>query len=177
MESWVTPAFVAAIISLLITAVGWQVNYWNALGIEKEKRREKVRDFQIALRAEIRSELNHLNKENLAADLEAIENRYSASKTYSVFVPNLAKHAIFESLVSDIHVLPEGVIDPLILYSRQRQILDNFATDMRSERFSKITQDRQLAMYRDYVAVMAYLKLLASDAVAAIDAALQEGNA
>lgn len=176
MQAWVTPAFVAAIISLLITAVGWQVSYRNALGIEKERRREKVRDFQIALRAEIRSELHHLQEVNFDANLKIIQERYAASKTYSVFVPNLGRHAVFESLVKDIPVLPETVIDPLILYTRQRQILDNFATDMRSERFSKIAQDRQLEMYHDYINATEYLRLLATKAVAAIDAAMANGE-
>jgi hypothetical protein len=176
MQSWVGPAIVAAVISALITAIGWFVTYRTSLGIEKERRREKIRDFQIALRAEIRSELHNLNDENLGAELDAIEKQYSASGSYSVFVPGLVRHDVFNNLIKELHILPERVIDPLILYSRQRQALDGFAQDMRSERFTKVSQARQLEMYRDYVAVTRYLRTLATEAVAAIDAALAEGN-
>ncbi len=173
-QSFIGPAIVAAVISALVTAAGWFVTYKTSLGIEKEKRREKVRDFQVALRAEIRSELHNLNDENLTFELEKIEQNYSKSKDYSVFVPSLARHIVFESLVKDIHVLPESVIDPLILYTRQRQLLDQFAADMRSDRFLKINQNRQVEMYQDYVGVTRYLKSLANDAVTAIDLSLAE---
>jgi hypothetical protein len=174
MNSWIGPALIAAVISSLVTAVGWLVNYRTSLGLEKERRLEKVRDFQIALRAEIRSELHHLKEENLASDLKSIEERYAKSKTYSVFAPRLARHLVYESFVGQIHVLPERVIDPLILYARQRQLLDQFAADMRSDRFLKITQERQLEMYRDYVAVTRYFVTLANEALTAINASLDE---
>ena len=93
------PSIIAAVISSLVTAVGWLVNYRTSLGLEKERRLEKVRDFQIALRAEIRSELHQLNTENLTDELKVIEGRYAKSKTYSVFVPSLARHVVFESLI------------------------------------------------------------------------------
>ena len=177
MNSWIGPALIAAVISSLVTAVGWLVNYRTSLGLEKERRLEKVRDFQIALRAEIRSELHHLNEENLANDLKIIEERYAKSKTYSVFAPRLARHLVYESLVSQIHVLPESVIDPLILYTRQRELLDQFAADMRSDRFHQINQARQLEMYRDYVAVALYLRSLANDVLKALNYSLgQKGN-
>ena len=172
MNTWIGPAIVAAVISSLVTAIGWLVNYRTSLGLEKERRLEKVRDFQIALRAEIRSELHHLIEENLIADLKDIESRYQQSKTYSVFVPSLARHVVFDSLVGDIHLLPEAVIDPVILYARQRQMIDQFSSDLRSERFSKLSQERQLEMYRDHVAFMIHLKNLAIDAQAAIDLSL-----
>jgi hypothetical protein len=149
MQAWISPAIIAVVVSALVTAAGWFVTYRNSLSLEKERRREKIRDFQIALRAEIRSELHHLNEENLDRDLQAIENAYGASTTYSVYVPGLARHAVFDNLVKDIHILPESVIDPLILYSRQRQILDQFSAEMRTEKFSKLAQPRQLEMYRD----------------------------
>ena len=174
MNTWIGPAIVAAVISSLVTAVGWLVNYRTSLGLEKERRQEKVRDFQIALRAEIRSELHQLNTESLTDELKVIEGRYAKSKTYSVFVPSLARHVVFESLIREIHLLPESVIDPVILYSRQRQMIDQFASDLRSERFLKLSQARQLEMYRDYVSFMIHLKKLATEATGAIDRSLKK---
>ena len=172
MNSWLGPAIIAAIISSIVTAFGWLVNYRTSLGIEKERRKEKVRDFQIALRAEIRSELHHLNEENLLADLKVIEGRYAKSKTYSVFVLGIAPHLVFKSLIGEIHLLPETVIDPLIIYMRQRQLIEQTAEEMRSERFLKATQQHQLEMYRDFIRLHVHLKSLAEDALKAIDEAL-----
>jgi hypothetical protein len=174
MNTWIGPAIVAAVISSLVTAVGWLVNYRTSLGLEKERRLEKVRDFQIALRAEIRSELHQLDTENLIDELKVIEGRYAKSKTYAVFVPSLARHVVFESLIREIHLLPESVIDPVILYSRQRQMIDQFASDLRSERYLKLSQIRQLEMYRDYVSFMIHLKKLATDASGTIEQSLQK---
>jgi hypothetical protein len=178
MNTWIGPAIVAAVISSLVTAVGWLVNYRTSLGLEKERRLEKVRDFQIALRAEIRSELHHLNEANLAAYLKTVEEKYAQSKTYSAFTPRLARHAVYESLIGLIYVLPESVIDPIILYARQRELLDQFAADMRTERFERLGQERQLDMCRDYIEASRYLRQLAGDALASIDASLaQKGGA
>ena len=174
MNTWLGPALIAAVISSLVTAVGWLVNYRTSLGLEKERRLEKVRDFQIALRAEIRSELHHLNEENLSAYLKAVEDKYAQSKAYSAFTPRLARHAVYESLIGQIHILPESVIDPIILYARQRELLDQFAADMRSERFERLGQDRQLEMCRDYIAASRYLRQLAQDALSSVDASLDQ---
>lgn len=57
MGSWIGPAIVAALISGLVSLIGLYLGGWIAIRHEKRRRREKVRDFQIALRAEIRSEL------------------------------------------------------------------------------------------------------------------------
>jgi hypothetical protein len=175
MNTWIGPALIAAVISSLVTAVGWLVNYRTSLGLEKERRLEKVRDFQIALKAEIRSELHHFNEENLLLNLKKNEEQYAKSKSYSVYLPSMVRHHVFENVLSEIHLLPEGVIDPLILYSRQRQVIDQFITDMRSERFLKLSQARQLGMYRDYIALMLDLRQLAGEALAAIEAALKKG--
>jgi hypothetical protein len=176
IASWISPALIAIIVSALVTTAGWFVTHRNSLNFEKERRLEKIRDFQIALRAEIRSELHHLNEENLDKAFKSVEAQYRASKTYSVYVPGLARHAVFDNLVRDIHILPESVIDPLILYSRQRQMLDQFSAEMRTDKFSKLSQSRQLAMYQDYVAVTKYLRVLAVDTISAIDAALANGK-
>ena len=172
MNRWLGPAIIATIISSIVTAFGWLVNYRTSLGIEKERRKEKVRDFQIALRAEIRSELHHLNEENLLADLKVIEERYAKSKAYSVFVTGFPRHLVFENLVKEIQILPEAVIDPLIIYVRQRQLVEQLAADMRTDRFLKTPQTNQLELYRDYIGVLIYLKNLAKDAVKAIDEVL-----
>jgi hypothetical protein len=176
MNTWLGPALIAAVISSLVTAVGWLVNYRTSLGLEKERRLEKVRDFQIALRAEIRSELHHLREVDFAANFAKIEARYGESKDYSVLVTSLVQHVVFDTLVKEIYLLPEAVIDPLILYARQRQIVDQFASDMRLDTFRNAPKAQQLEMYRKYLDLMSHMLRLAQAAVAALDFALGKKN-
>jgi hypothetical protein len=174
MNTWIGPALIAAVISSLVTAIGWLVNYRTSLGLEKERRVEKVRDFQIALRAEIRSEMHHLDVTRLEEGLAAVESRYRKSKTYSVFVLGIARHVVFENLVKELHVLPEQVIDPVVLYYRQRQLIEQAGLDLRSERFGKCPQAQQLEMYRDYIGLMIYLHTLAQEANRALNGELND---
>jgi hypothetical protein len=172
MNTWVGPALIAAVISSLVTAVGWLVNYRTSLGLEKERRLEKVRDFQIALRAEIRSELHHLREVDFAANFAKIEARYRESKKYSVLVTSLVQHVVFDTLVKEIYLLPEAVIDPVILYSRQRQIVDQFASDMRIDSYKLTSQSNQLEMYRTYLDLMTHMRRLAEQALVALETSL-----
>jgi hypothetical protein len=172
MNTWIGPALIAAVISSLVTAIGWLVNYRTSLGLEKERRLEKVRDFQIALRAEVRSELPHLREVDFAANFAKIETRYSERKDYSVLVTSMVPHVVFDTLVKEIYLLPEPVIDPVILYARQRQIVDQFASDMRLDSFRHTSQAHQLEMYKNYLDLMTHMRRLAQEALAALETGL-----
>ena len=76
MGGWVGPAIIAAVISSLVSAAGWYVSYWTTIQTDHRRRREKVRDFQIALRAEIRSELHDLRTDDVDQQFALIEGRY-----------------------------------------------------------------------------------------------------
>jgi hypothetical protein len=151
VEAWVGPAIVAAFISGLVSLIVVQLNFRQERRADRLRREEKIRDFQIALRAEVRSELRNLERfdfESLLADVEA---RYAKDENFSVTIPRLAKHVVFDAIVGEIHILPEAVIDPIVLYIRQRQVVESMAEDMRDPLFRTLTTDRQLAMYRDYL--------------------------
>jgi hypothetical protein len=151
MDAWVGPAIVAAIISGLVSLLVVQLNFRTERKSERLRRQEKIRDFQIALRAEIRGELRNLATYDIAALLADVRARYEAEPGYSVSVPRLAKHLVFEALVAEIHVLPEQIIDPVVLYARQRQVIESLVEDMRSPQFGTLSRERQLAMYEDYL--------------------------
>jgi hypothetical protein len=151
LEAWVGPAIVAAFISGLVSLVLVQLNFRQGRQVEQARRDEKVRDFQIAIRAEIRSELRNLVQHDLAAQLGHVKARYERDPTYSVSVPRPVRQSVFEALVREIHVLPETVIDPVVLYARQRNAIDSIVEDMRAPGFSALSREQQLAMYEDYL--------------------------
>lgn len=169
MEAWVGPAIVAAFISGLVSLIVVQLNFRQLRKADQIRREEKIRDFQIALRAEIRSELKNLEGHNYEELLKEVEKRYSKDESYSVTVPRVARHVVFDALVNEIHILPEAVIDPVVLYARQRQAVESLAEDMRDPSFKLLSRDRQLAIYGDYLAMWKAWRDFASEAEAALD--------
>ena len=79
---------------------------------------------------------------------------------------------MMSALEGEIHILPEPVIDAVIIYWRQRNTIEKFVEDMREERFSKLEPARQLAMYKDYIAMQKYLTETARLSVEALDKSL-----
>lgn len=151
VEAWVGPAIVAAIISGLISLAVVQLNFRQGRKLEQARRDEKVRDFQIAIRAEIRSELRNLVQHDVAEQLVLVKSRYERDPDYSVSVPRPVRQSVFEALVNEIHVLPEAVIDPVVLYARQRNAIDSIVEDMRAPSFVALSREQQIAMYEDYL--------------------------
>ena len=172
MANWVGPAIIAALISVVISLMGLYLGGWIAIRHERRRRHEKVRDVQIALRADIRSELHNLLSIDFDRHLDEIQTRYAAIKDYSVFPSYPARHVIFETLKEEIHILPEEVIDDVILYSRQRHAIEKFVEDMRDNRYAKLSADRQLEMYRDLMNMQKFLTETARNCVETLDTSL-----
>jgi hypothetical protein len=170
VEAWVGPAIVAAFISGLISLIVVQLNFRQERKADRLRREEKIRDFQIALQAEIRSELANLQRFELGTLLADVESRYAKDKGYSVIVPRIAKHVVFDAVAKEIHILPEAVIGPVVFYARQRQVVEQLAEDMRHVSFRALAPERQLAMYRDYLGMWDVWRDLASKAEKALEA-------
>jgi hypothetical protein len=172
MEVWIGPAIVAALISGVISLAGLYLGGWIAIRHDKRRRQEKERDFQVALRAEIRSELHNLMSIDFDQHFEEIAARYASNPEYSVYPSYPARQPIFTALESEIHILPEPVIDAVILYWRQRHAIERIVEDMRDARFAKLDPQRQLAMYQDYLGMQKYLAETAIRSAKALDRSL-----
>ena len=164
MDLWLGPAIISGLVSLVVV----QLNFRAAIRAERLRRTEEITDFQIALRAEIRSELRNLERFDFALLLHEVEANYDHQPSYSVVVPRVTKHPVFEAIVSEIHILPESVIDPVVLYARQRQAVESLAEDIRDANFKSLSKDRQLAIYRDYLNMWETWRDFARDAEAAL---------
>jgi hypothetical protein len=99
-----------------VTAAGWYVAHQQEARREAAKRRERIRDVQTAIRAEIRANPFH------GLDLEAhgalIIAKMSSDPTFVPFVPRQVPTFVIDALIGEIHILPTEVIDPVILYYR-----------------------------------------------------------
>lgn len=177
MELWVGPAIIAALVSALVSAAGWFVSSWQVQRLDERRRAEKVHDFQVALRAEIASDLLNMLVADRSMFLEEISARYRSDLNYSVVVAHLARNVVFDALVGQIHVLPGEVIAPVIHYARLRQTIERFIEDLRSKHFRTLDSERQLTMYVDYLEMTGRLEALAQEAVASIDQSLNSPDA
>jgi hypothetical protein len=172
VDPWVGPAIIAAIVSGMVSAAGWFVTSWQQLRLERQRRTEKVHDFQVALRAEIETDLITMEVVDRTVFFEEIRSRYTDDPNFSVVVPHLSANVVFDVVVKEIHILPGEVISQVVMYARLRQIVGRFIDDMRSDSFKALPASRQLAMYRDYLDTLDRLEALAQQAVAALDRSL-----
>jgi|GEM_PF-1211206 len=172
MQAWIGPAIVAALVSGIVSMLGWVVTFRATLRLEPMRRAEKVHDMQVAVRAEIQSDLINLKVVDRARFLAEIKDRYEREAGYSVVVPHMARNVVFDALIAEIHVLPGQVIAPVIHYGRLRQTIERFVDDLRAPGFAQLAAARQLMMYSDYLNMLGRLEALAEDALRALDQSL-----
>jgi len=127
-----------------------------------------VHDFQIALYAEVSSDILALSLSDRNRYLANARRHYREQAGYSVVVARLAQNAVFKAMIGEVQILPSEVILPLIDYERQREIVEQFIEDLRDESFRSLTAERQLLMYSDYLDMLGLLEDLAREAVTAL---------
>jgi hypothetical protein len=173
MPAWVS-SIVVGILSLLGVALGWFVTHRQTRRLDAARRSERIIDVQTALRAEIRSHRRWLEP----FDQEQETGRTVAkiiggeATNFTPFVPREVENFVFDAVVSDIHILPGDVIDPVVLYYRQMHALARMAEDLRSERFDGLDAARKADMYQDYVAMAVYALDLADETIELLNKSL-----
>ena len=172
MESWLGPALIAALVSGLVSISGWFATYYIGLRRDQMLRDEKIRDFQVALRAEVLSDLLTMTVADRRIFLKQAAERYAGDPDFSVIVPHMARNAVFEALIGELHVLPSAVIEQVTHYERMRDPIERFIDDLRGGDFRHLPHDRQLLMYSDYLEMVGRLEALAQDALAALELSL-----
>jgi hypothetical protein len=99
--------------------------------------------------------------------LALIENdRGDAS--YVPFVPREPGSLLWSSIAHEVHILPNEVIDSVVLFFSQLETVRCFVEDLRSEQFAQLEPTRKAAMLHDYVGMAEYLGLLADEAERAL---------
>ncbi|SEP66141.1 hypothetical protein SAMN05428969_0354 [Devosia sp. YR412] len=170
MDLWIGPAIVAALVSALVSAAGWFVTSWQAQALEQHRRDEKVHDYQVALRAEIASDLLSLQVGSRDEMLGSFQAVLELEPSHRPILPRLARNMVFEQVVREIHLLPSRVISAVIGYQSLRQSIDLFIEDIRAAQ--NVNSERLLLMVSDYVDMLDRLEILASNAVAALEFSL-----
>ena len=144
------------------------VKIWQEIRIRKER----IIDFQTALRAEIRSEFARYGKIDWDDHLKYIVSNIKKDNNYTPFVPRGPQTLIFEAIVHEIHILPEIVIEAVVLYYKQLSTISQFIDDLRSDSFARLNAERKIAMYTDYIRMMKLSVEFAQEAHRALEISL-----
>jgi hypothetical protein len=169
MSAWIGPAIVAALIGCLTTMLGWTVSYRQLRNLESVKRREKIVDYQTALRAEIRSYRARLSQVDLQALRHGVVERMREDVSYTPFIPLEAPHHIFPEIARDIHILPTEVIDPVVVFYSQTSAIAQLTADLRSNAYGKLATERKIKLYEDYVGLLVHAVTLSEQALGRLD--------
>lgn len=173
--SWIGPAIIAAVISAAVTGFGWVISERQSVRRDAARRRERIADLQTALLAEIRADRNRIGDvRRSAADVYIL---LDDRPDFVPFVPRRAPTVVFDALLRDIHVLPNAVIDPVVIYHRQLATISLFIDDLRSDRFALLEPTRKRAIYRDYVELLLYADVLGQRAAIALATSLNMTDA
>ena len=157
-HSLIGPAVTAAVISALVTIVGYRFAYQITRRLDSDHRREKTIDFLAAVLAEIRSNLDRYRGLDLAEHLaqmlvkiEPTDLTAGISSNYTPFVPKDASTLVFDEIVREIYVLPTSSIDAVVRYYKGEHYILNLIGDMRDPEFKGRAQSAKAAMYTDYI--------------------------
>jgi hypothetical protein len=167
MEAWIGSAVVAVIISSLVTVAGWYATHRSERMLETGRRQERIQDIQTALLADIRSTGHRFGLIDLDEHLKqvvALIEHGDEGDRYTPFVPREPGSLLWSSIAQEVHILPNDVIEPVVLFFSQLETIRYFVEDLRSDQFATLESGRKVAMFQDYVRMMKYLVQLAEEA-------------
>lgn len=168
----IDPRLIAALIGAGVASVGWVFKAWLDKAQDHNRRQERVRDVQTALTAEILPYLEVLELFDLTDHLGQVIDKMRAQVGYFPLVPTERNDTVFRAVLSEIHVLPEPVIKPVVRYYSQLFAIEALIEDLRGQGVRDLNDDAREAMYTDYISMKLQALELGKNAVAAIDAQL-----
>ena len=152
MEGWLGSALIATLVSSLVTAFGWYVTHRNSRRLEELRRDEKVIDFQTALIAEINTNIARFSGTKLEVHAREMRKLILAGRRdYTPFVLRYSGTIVFDEVLKEIHILPNGVIQDVIAYYKQEHALQLLADDLRSENFAKLDKQRKADLFVEFI--------------------------
>lgn len=153
MSGLVDPRVQAALVGAGIVAIGWIFNGWQNRMRDRRRRLERVQDVQTALLAEITHYVQTLKLFDLNATWSRIVTAMEEDDSYVPVVASERNDTLFKAVISEIHVLPEPVIAPVMAYYNQVFAVEAMIEDLRSDLFHNMDQVQRIAMYTDYIAL------------------------
>ncbi|SDD81530.1 hypothetical protein SAMN05421538_102496 [Paracoccus isoporae] len=153
LDQFLAPQAQSAMIAGLFLAAGWWVVALQNRRRDNKHRAERIRDVQRAIFAEIRAYIAVLERDRIAEYGEEIARRIESETGYFPVIPTEHNDAIFRAIVGELHILPRGTVDPVVLYYSQLNAIGAMIADLRGLDLDRIGPERAGAMYRDYISM------------------------
>jgi hypothetical protein len=180
VAAWAGPGVPAAVITaagaVLVAVASWFGASRSARTLETSKRRERVKDTQMALIAEIRGNLRQFNDmdfDEIQKSVFAAIANGTARRPYTPFVPKFAHTFVFETILPDISVLPSDVIEGVVKYYKAEYKLSLFADDLRGEVYAELPPERKQLAYADYLVFIKFAQKTGRAALKELEISVQ----
>lgn len=149
LDQYISPHAQQGIIAGVFIAFGWMVAARQNRRRDAQLRDERSKDIQRALLAEIRAHVATLEQQRMdAAALRAVLDQMRM-RGHAPLIPAQANDRIYVTILTEVHLLPEYIIDPVVTYYRRIAVMNAFA-----DAIQKLTDqdgDRMVAMFADYL--------------------------
>ena len=169
-----------AVVGILGVVFGILLSNAATVVLDLRRRRERIKDVQTSLRAEMRSHWHRLDPQDLRdrAGVIVMRMQEAAEKgeAFTPLIPREDQASIFDAMVRELHILPNDVIDPVVLYYTHLKSISHFVDDLRSDRFATLEASRKVEMYQDYILMKEQAHGLATEAIRAVYVALASGR-
>lgn len=163
-------------VAAALVVLGWFVTFALTEWREVRTRDQKSRDIQAAFKAELVDYSAALDDGDFDAVIEDLKRRAEA-EAGTIFFPLVSDPVIFNSLTSEVALLPEGLIDDVIQFYSLLSDVQLFAKELRGQPFSTISREGKVSAYIDYLGMRAGAALIALEASVAISKSLFQQNA
>lgn len=149
LDQYISPHAQQGVIAGVFIAIGWVVAARQNRKRDLALRDERSRDIQRALLAEMRAHVATLEEQRM--DEAALRSVLTEMREHghAPLIPAQANDRIYVTILTEVHLLPQYIIDPVVTYYRRIAVMNAFA-----DAIQKLTPgdgDRMVAMFADYL--------------------------
>jgi len=174
LDDYLSPQGQQAFIAGLFIAAGWWVVAFQNRRRDAKLRAERVEDVQRALLAEVRAHVVALEREVQGGRFDTLLSQIEEGNAGLVIVHS-GNDRIFRAVLPDIHLLPGGVIDPVVIYYRLIAIMDSMAESIR--RMARNRPESTADMMLAYILLNQEAREAGLDVLEVLTASLRGGEA
>ena len=171
------PFVLEALVAAGFAVLGWFGKTWVDRQRAAKSRAEEIAGLHAALRAEVAVSLSQLGDDRaLIAHRDRVVAMMRENQDFVPFVPSELDAMFLDAFRTSFGKLPRATFDPVAVFYAQARSLAVFAEDLRSDAIQRLSQDRRLTMYEDYIEMKRTLRTVGSAALDVLDAYERGGD-
>ncbi|MDQ7262823.1 hypothetical protein NM680_13580 [Paracoccus sp. PS-1] len=173
-DDYLSPHAQQAVIAGLFIATGWWVVAFQNRRRDAKLRAERVDDMLRALLAEVRAHVVALERQVQDGRFDTLLSQIEEGNA-GLVIAHGGNDRIFRAVLPDIHLLPGGVIDPVVIYYRLIAVMDSMAESIR--RMARSRPESAADMMLDYILLNQEAREAGLDVLEVLTASLRGGEA